>query len=181
MSNTLNTVQKFFKAGKILTIIGFVCGIVGASGCILGAILLKVAGIDSEITGLVMSTEGMNFETAFVSCIAGFIICAGVIAATHFGRKYFTNELEAGTPFTFEGAQEIRRLGIITIAVPLGTEILASIVYEIMAAVMEGVGERMVSSDAPVVLGIVLIGLSFVFKYGAELREGKTDEQNVDR
>lgn len=181
MSNTLDTVQKFFKAGKIVTTIGFVCSIAGAAGCIIGAIVLKAAGIDSEITEMVMSTDGMNFETAFASCIAGLIVCAGAIAASYFGRKYFKNELEAGTPFTFEGAQEIRRLGIITIAVPLGAEILSSIVYEIMAAVMNGVGESQVAGDASVVLGIVLIGLSFVFKYGAELREGKTDEQNVDR
>ena len=181
MSNTLNTVQKFFKAGKILSTIGFVASIVGAAGCIIGAAVLKMSGIGSKAADMVMNTEGMTYETAFASCIAGIIICAGSIAVSWLSRKYYDNELDAGTPFTFEGAKEIKRLGIVAIAVPLGAQIVSSIVFEIMSAVLDASGTNQMETEVSLTLGIIYIALSFVFRDGAELREGISDEANVDK
>lgn len=42
-------------------------------------------------------------------------------------RNYLKHELEAGTPFTVDGANELRKLGIISIAISVISNIIISI------------------------------------------------------
>ena len=93
--------------------------------------------------------------------IAG--ICAGVDV------REFTD----GTPFNLGGAKELMRLGILTICIPLGTQIIAEIVYAVMEQTMQGVTPLQLDNTGSVTLGIMFIVMSLICRYGAELHEGK--------
>ena len=82
-------------------------------------------------------------------------------------HRYLTHELADGTPFTDSGATELRRLGVLTIVLPLAGLIVRSLPY-IALDVSAPYGLDNASS---VVLGVVLIIASVVFRYGAELTQ----------
>ena len=78
-----------------------------------------------------------------------------------------------GTPFNLGGAKELMRLGTLTICIPLGTQIIAEIVYAVMEQTMQGVAPLQLDNTGPVTLGIMFIVMSLICCYGAELCEGK--------
>ena len=103
--------------------------------------------------------------------IAG--ICAGEAVLAKFAEHYFKRELTDGTPFNLGGAKELMRLGILTICIPLGTQIIAEIVYAVMEQTMQGVTPLQLDNTGSVTLGIMFIVMSLICRYGAELHEGK--------
>mgnify|MGYP004528281625 CR=1 FL=1 len=103
--------------------------------------------------------------------IAG--ICAGEAVLAKFAEHYFKRELTDGTPFNLGGAKELMRLGILTICIPLGTQIIAEIVYAVMEQTMQGVTPLQLDNTGSVTLGIMFIVMSLICRYGAELCEGK--------
>ena len=92
-----------------------------------------------------------------------------------FAEVYFRNELNAGTPFTIAGVKELMWLGILTIAIPVGSAIAASIAEGIIAGIMQveraAVMDMYFDNDASIVLGIMFILGSLLCRYGAERRE----------
>lgn len=60
------------------------------------------------------------------------ILCAGEAVLAKFAEHYFKRELVDGTPFDLGGAKELRRLGILAICIPIGTQMLAEIIYAVM-------------------------------------------------
>lgn len=82
-----------------------------------------------------------------------------------FAHSYLTHELADGIPFTDSGATELRRLGVLTIVLPLVGLIVRAIPYAAFDVSVPG-GSDNASS---VILGVVLIIASVVFRYGAEL------------
>ena len=72
--------------------------------------------------------------------IAG--ICAGEAVLSKFAEHYFKRELADGTPFNLGGAKELMRLGIFTICIPIGTQIIAEIVYAVMEQTLRGAARR---------------------------------------
>ena len=58
---------------------------------------------------------------------AGLIVMAGEAVLSRFAAGYFAQALADGTPFRAESARSLLRLGILTICIPLGTQILAEI------------------------------------------------------
>ena len=61
------------------------------------------------------------------------IVCAGQAVLAKFAETYFKNKLQAGTPFTFGGAKELLRLGVLTLVIPTGCSVLGSIAEGIAA------------------------------------------------
>ena len=98
--------------------------------------------------------------------------------------RYFDHELTAGTPFTFEGATELMRLGIFVICINLVSAVLAQVAHGIISAVLENVEALTLEGGDSVALGVMLIVLSVFCRYGAELvanqasKEQNSDEQN---
>ena len=92
-----------------------------------------------------------------------------------FAENYFKNELKAGTPFTFAGAREMLRLGILTLAVPTGCAVAGSIVEGIAAGFMniEKVSAMDMYFDGAwsIALGVMFIAVSLLCRYGAEVTE----------
>ena len=87
--------------------------------------------------------------------------------------KSKVSELADGTPFSFAGAKEMQRLGILTICLPIGTKIVAEIVHAVMEQTMQGVAPLQLDNDGSVTLGIMFIVLSLICRYGAELHKEK--------
>lgn len=175
---TLNIIQKLSKTGKVLSKIMFIFCIIGFCGCIvgilsmaLGAPTLKIGGVTLES---ILNTEAdVTVGTVYTAMAAGMILCAGEAVLAKFAEHYFKRELADGTPFTFAGAKEMQRLGILTICLPIGTQIIAEIVHAVMEQTLHGVAPFQFDHSSPVVLGVMFIVMSLGCRYGAELHEEK--------
>lgn len=181
---TLKTIQVISKIGKILSTIVYICYIVGIVGCIVGMFsipfadtgIIKIGGV--SIHGLIVNRAGIELNALYPLMIGAMIVCIGHAVTAKFAESYFKNELTAETPFTFSGAKELMRLGILTICVPLGALILAQIASGI-AAEFIGCGEALkLDGGDSIALGIMFIFMSLLCKYGAELMEKSEDDVN---
>lgn len=172
---TLNTIQKLSKIGKVLSKIMFIFCIIGFCGCIvgilsmaLGAPTLKIGGVTLES---ILNTEAeVTIGTMYAAMVAGMILCAGEAVLAKFAEHYFKHELADETPFTLAGAKEMQRLGILTICLPIGTQIIAEIVYAVMEQTMQGVAPLRLDSAGSVALGVMFIVMSLICRYGAEMQ-----------
>ena len=173
--NSLAAIQKTFRVFSVLskvamilsfvwaglTALGLLCGIVWYSGG--GAVMagretllyLTAANSLSQMMGVLLTdlvfalTDGVLFLLAF---------------------RYFRQEQEDGTPFTRDGAEQIRNLGIWTIALPLAAVVLSAAFREVFGVSRAGDWDNQFS----IALGIVLILASLIFRCGAEQGE-RTD------
>lgn len=177
MSKALNTIQILAKIGKIISKIIFICCIVGASLCAVGIIsvavgadgVLKIGGV--SIHGLVEYEAGMTTAQMIGAMVAVMISLIAEAVLAKLAENYFKHELDAGTPFTFEGAKEIMRLGILAIALPIGAEIIAAIVYGIIDTFVPVLWDIDISIGDSISVGVMFIVASVIFRYGAELLE----------
>lgn len=175
---TLKTIQTLARIGKILSKICFILSLVGAGICIVGLIclplggeeILKIGGITLHgLTG-VNADEGVRI--AAVALSGWSIVCIGEAVLAKFAQRYFANELTAGTPFTPAGAGELMRLGILSIALSVGSVIVSEIVQAIMAAILDVAIKRADVSFDPggaIALGIMFIVAALLCRYGAEI------------
>ena len=175
---TLNNIQKLSKIGKVFSRIVFIFCIIGFCGCIVGILSMALGAPTLKIGGLtlesILSMEaGVTTGTVYAAMAAGMILCAGKAVLAKFAEHYFKRELADGTPFNLGGAKELMRLGIFTICLPIGTQIVAEIVHAVMEQTMQGVAPLQLDNDGSVTLGIMFIVLSLICRYGAELHEEK--------
>ncbi|MBQ1820622.1 MAG: hypothetical protein II117_03355 [Clostridia bacterium] len=172
---TLKTLQTLSKIGKVFSIIVFIFCIIGAVGCVLGIIGLafipegfKIG--DVTIKGLVEKGD-LNTQTCYAAMACGIIMCAAEAVLAKFAERYFKNEIKAGTPFTFDGAKELTRLGILAICIPIGASILAGICYGIFKVIMKDVAELPFHDGGSVGLGVMMLVAGLLCKLGAESAE----------
>lgn len=186
-NNTLKTIQIFVKVAKVLSIIVFVCCLIGGIGSALGIITLALIPEGFQIGDItfksfVEETAHTTIGTCYATMAASIIICAGEAVLSKFAEKYFNHELEIGEPFSFDVAKEMITLGILTIAIPLGTNIVASIVYAIMKAVLENVAsfDSDLLSGISISLGLMFVVVGLLCRYGAENKAPKEDNNSVE-
>ena len=177
---TLITIQTLAKIGKAFSKIIYVCCIVGFCGCIVGIVSLAIGAETFKLGGvtvhsMIENKAGMNLPTLYASMAVGLLFCASEAVLCKFAEIYFKNELADGNPFTLRGAKELMRLGILTVAIPLGTVIICSIGVSIADNVYPGIDKLSIGEFSSVGLGIMMIVLSIFCRYGAELNEGKPD------
>ena len=175
MNKTLKTIQIFAKIGKVISTIVFIFSIIGAVITLiaLSALIgLKDIQLEGKTFVSLLEESGLNFVTAIFSLAVAFISCIGSAVVSKFAEIYFSNELELGTPFTFDGAKELLRLGIIASAVPVGLSTITGIALIITKLFQPTLDESMISNE-PISLGIgiMLIIFSFICKHGAELAD----------
>lgn len=185
----LNTIQTLAKIGETLSKIAFICSLVGACICAVGMISLPLAGGEIfkiggvSIYGLMKLEPGEGLKSALVFMLGWLIVCIGEAVLAKFAEIYFKNELKAGTPFTFDSAKELTRLGILTAALPIGCAVLAEILQGIIAGFMDveiaPSSEICIDNEGSVVLGIMLIVMSVLCRYGAELTD-KASNNNAN-
>lgn len=178
---TLTTIQKISKLGKTLSKIAFVFSVIGFVGCLAGlcgmglggGTLIKIGGV--TLHGWILNDSGYSMGSIAAALAAWAIVCAGEAVLAKFSEKYFKNELKAGTPFTFAGAKEMLRLGILILAVPTGCAVAGSIVEGLVAGFMEvekaAVMDMRFGNEMSITLGVMFILAALLCRYGAELRQ----------
>ena len=182
---SLKALQTLAKIGKILSTITFVLSIVVGAFCIAGIFSLLVFPADgfklfgATIRGLMEKEADVSTATMYATMSCGIILCAGEAVLAKFAERYFKNELKAGTPFTFDGAKELMRLGILAICIPIGTAILSGIVYGIFKLAATDVANPDIHSGASVGIGVMMIVGSLLCGHGAEISE-KPEEQTTE-
>lgn len=171
MEKTLKTIQILSKIARIISKIIFIITLVCAIICLAGIFMLALAqSIPSiNIDSIVSNATGADIAVAYFSCFVGVIACVFECILAKFAEIYFKNEIAAGTPFTYEGSKEILRLGILALALPLGSSIISSIVHGIFSLFSVAVRNMPLDSSASLDMGIVFILASFIFKYGADI------------
>lgn len=181
---TLNVIQKLSKIGKVLSKIMFIFCIVGFCGCIagilsmaLGAPTLKFGDVTLE--GILNTEAEVTIGTVYAAMVAGMILCVGEAVLAKFAEHYFKRELADGTPFSLGGAKEMQRLGILTICIPIGIQIIAEIVYAVMEQTMQGVAPLRLDNAGSVALGVMFLVVSLICKYGAEIYEESKNARNL--
>lgn len=83
--------------------------------------------------------------------------------------KYFSAEQADGTPFSHSGADLMKRLGILLIVLPAVATILVGVLHGIFDMVQIEAAD--VGNGTSVMMGIMLILVSMILRYGAELEE----------
>ena len=169
MSKSLSILQTIAKIAKIVCKVIFILCIVGGVGCLLGLLAFLILG-RATVDGFDV-LGGEPFLTGAMGCITGVIACAGEAVFAYFGERYFARELAAGTPFTHEGAKEIFRLGMISIIVSLAISVASGIVTAIFMLASPNMADWDLSMSMSIELGLALLLLSVVFRYGAEISE----------
>lgn len=178
---TRDTIHRLFQLGRILSKIAYICAIVGSCGSVIGILslhlgsgdLLKIGGV--TIHGLIATESGLSIGSITAALSGWMIVCAGEAVLAKFAEVYFQHALEAGTPFTYAGAKEMQRLGILALTIPIGCAVLGRILEEITAGLMHadtGALGLHSSTDTSIVFGIFFLLMSLLCRYGAELREG---------
>ena len=172
---TLGTIQKTFRVfmnlAKAVAILSFV----------MAGLVLLVAGCGmvwrngGRVIGLQMEDMLSMTGAVGVDQMIGLTLVDGVFALTGgvlswMAHLYLKHEQAGGTPFTMDGANRLKRLGIRMIVLPLVAEIVAEVVAEVVHACFR-MSRQGAWCDGYVLLGIVLILTSLVLRYGAELEQ----------
>lgn len=172
--DTLKTIQKVFRVAKIICQILFICCIVGCCLCLVAAVslgmelpTLTIGRVN--IISIVEAREGISNTGMVMICLAGAVQVAGLGILAKLAQRYLAREQKDGTPFTLGGAKQLRRLGIYSIWVPIAAQAIALAVCKTLSTPTP----LPLDSSVPVSYGLMLVFLSLVCQYGAELQSGK--------
>lgn len=168
MSN-LEKIQKGMRVLQILSKIILIFAIVGVALASIGATLVAtdVANMENQFLHFISVTAEMSKGqiVGTLTAAAVSLLFGGILTA--FVYRYFTAELQEGTPFTNAGADRIKRLGIMEIVLSVVSMCIIDGIYEKI-----GLAEWNRFDDAgSITFGICLILLAVVVRYGAELEQ----------
>lgn len=171
---SLHTIQKTFQVFGVLSKIAMILSFVWAGLAAIGLLFVVVWQTGGNVVGLELEQLLELSETTTLTQMTGVLLADLIFALTDgilfaFALRYFKAEQAAGTPFTNHGADQIRNLGIKTIVMPLVAMVLGGIMYAIFDVTVNPDW----SNGGSIVIGVVLILASLVFRYGAELEETK--------
>ena len=178
---SLKTIQTLSKIGKILSTIVFVFCIVGFCLCVVGAVGAAL-GFDAveigdvTIKGILQESEILTKDVLLAVAAGGAVVCLAEAVLAKFAAHYFERELRDGTPFTYGGAKELQRLGILAICLPLAGEIIASVLCAIALAAASEPELPDLAYESSIGIGIMMLVMAQVCKYGASLAEGAKPE-----
>ncbi|MGN0167045.1 MAG: hypothetical protein ACI4AB_03295 [Acetatifactor sp.] len=171
---SLQTIQKTFGVFQILTKIAMILAFVGAGLAVLGLLYVTAwyhggiaVGFDQDMLYFLTKTGEMKEILGVLIVDTITVLTDGILLA--FAYSYLKAEQADGTPFTKSGAEQMKRLGIRTIVLPLVSVILIAILYGIFDLPQNSGSDW--SNGFSVTMGIVLILTSLIFRYGAELEE----------
>ena len=165
----LQKIQKTAHVFEILTKIAYIFSIVGAVLCAVGALCALAYASGGQVFSLfgepitIFSTTRPMTDTMAIM-LADFVMESILLS---FALRYLKAEQAAGTPFTQAGADQLKKLGIRCIWMPIVAMVVVSVIgvcYDV-----ENIGG---DSNLPsLITGVVLILASMVFRYGAALEE----------
>ena len=169
--NNLKSIQKTFALFEILIKIAKIICIIIASICVSGALCAVVwynGGKAFSILGEdIIFSDYTSFCRKYVELLssAATLISDSILLA--FAQRYLKTELAEGTPFTENGALELKKLGIRCIYIPVA----AAAVMSAVAAFLEVESTGYINNLPAVATGVVLTMISVIFRYGAQLEK----------
>lgn len=179
MSKTLSTILTIFKVASIVAKVIFILCIVGAAGCTIAICTLPL--IKMFLPSQILIDEGIDLASSLPACVVSLIACAGEGVFAFMAEKYFGNVLNAGTPFTHNGAKESFRLGLASIIISVVISIVAGITIGILTLILSNPTNLDVEASFSISTGLFFMFMSLIFKHGAELQESKTEEQGQEK
>ncbi len=177
---SLKTIQVLAKIGRIISkiifilcIVGFCCIAAGIAAMVIGVGTVKIDG--TTIHALIEEYAELNVPSIIAGMSCAAVYCAAGAVNSKFAEVYFKNELKDGTPFTHRGAKELLRLGILNIAIPAVAAALCAGGLFLANKLYPEIALKEFDGGAYLGVGIMMIVLSLFCRYGAELREGKSE------
>ena len=170
----MSNLEKIQKGLRVLQILSKIILVFACVGVVLTSIAAALVASD------VLSTENqfLHFLSVMAEITKGQLVGTLLAAAasllfggifTAFVYRYFTAELKEGTPFTSAGADRIKQLGIMQIVLAVVSVAITDGIYEKI-----GLSEWNRFDDAGgITLGICLILIAMVVRYGSELEHKK--------
>ena len=173
---SLQTIQKTCKVFQTLTKIAMILCFVGSGLLLLGlicGIVISSTGavIAGNIETLYRLTSSASFFEMVGSLLAEFVLTLTDALLFFHAWKYFSAEQADGTPFSHKGADLMKRLGILLIVLPAVSAILAGILCGIFQLTQNV--EIDLSNGTSLLMGLMLILVSVILHYGAELEENR--------
>ena len=173
---SLQTIQKTFRVfqtlSKIAMVLSFVWAGLAALGLLCGIVWYSggnVFGANQELL-LTMTVTGGLTEMIGV-LLVDFILALTDGILLVFALRYFKAEQADGTPFSHSGADLMKRLGILLIVLPAVATILVGVLHGIFDMVQIEAAD--VGNGTSVMMGIMLILVSLILRYGAEMEENR--------
>lgn len=177
---TLKTIQTLSKISKVFSKIIFIFSIVGLCLSIVGILSLafnfeafKIGGV--TINSILQDKGNVTKGTLYADMAQGIVYCLGTLILSKTAENYFKRELKDETPFTFDGAKDMLRLGILSICIPIAEEIIVSIVDSVMIKSFSDSKPSDFNAIESVPIGIAFIIISIICKYGAEVISSKKE------
>lgn len=169
---TLEKIQKTMHVFEILTKIALVFSIIGAAFCAVGALCTLAWYTGGEVFTLfgqpITSFTGReDVNQAMAVMLSELVFLSADAILLTFARRYLLLEQAEGTPFTRSGAEQLKKLGIRCIYLPIVAMVIAAVVLVCLNVERGGDWDNLPS----LVTGVVLILASMIFRYGAELEE----------
>ena len=151
--NNLEKIQKTMKVFQTLTkiVMGFSFVAIAFTLVVGSVSLMADRTIDNREIGIALLCESVVLVFGAIEAIC---VC-----------RYFKLELSEGTPFTETGAKSITKLGILFIVVDVLSAAFSSAMEKFAF-----ISERM-DNGGGIGIGICLILLAMVVRYGAELEQ----------
>lgn len=166
---SLEVIQKIVKVLRVLAKIAYIFCIIGAVTSAIGAASLFAIDENSEIWKKALEAiepETIDLMSMRCSCLAGVVGCAVGAVLSWFSKRFFEDELAAGTPFDRYICKEMLKVGIIYLAVSVVSGIIIAIIYACFNLDADGSGFSGFTS------GILYIVCWLLCRYGAEVKEG---------
>ena len=173
---SLQTIQKTFRVfqtlSKIAMVLSFVWAGLAALGLICGIVISSTgAVIAGNMETLYRLTSSASFFEMVGSLLAEFVLTLTDALLFFHAWKYFSAEQADGTPFSHSGADLMKRLGILLIVLPAVATILVGVLHGIFD--MPQIEAADVGNGTSVMMGIMLILVSLILRYGAEMEENR--------
>ncbi len=170
----LEKIQKAMNVCKTLTLIAaiftFICALFTFAGSMTLFFTSGFEGLNNLLNrlpdpiALAANINPMQLRGFLLS----FALCCSLDGVLFiYAYRYFKAELGEGTPFTQAGADRIRVLGVQCIIISLVSAVVPSVIY----ASEELEGQIDFGNAGGIALGICLILLAMVVRYGAELEQ----------
>lgn len=160
-------VQKACHVFKVLVTIAMVVCFIAAAATI--SAFVSMYAFNSNVIFQMVAEElpDVSREETLAGILSMFFEALADAILLVIARSYLVFELREKTPFTAKGADKMRSLGIICIVMPVVASILSAVVYTYYG--FESSSYE--TENTGIIIGIVLIVLSFVLRYGADLEQ----------
>ena len=185
MSKNLSIIQTVMKVLRIITKIVYIVCIVGAiisaisTGFAIAAYFGAKTFFDITIDGktlevIMLEETGMDIVTAIGYSAAGVVMSCASVITSKLACNYFDQEIEDGTPFTYAGADLLKKVAIRSFIISIVAVAIAAIAVAIITMGKET--NIKIDGDISIFSPLAMWLVSVIFRYGAEVREQNSNK-----